>query len=130
MNKVEKTYQIKASKSEVFDALTRVDKIEQWSGATAKMNLAPDGEFSLWNGSIHGINQVVSDSKIVQLWKEASWTSYSKCIFTLKEVDQSTMLVLEHTDIPESSLASIDKGWDEYYLEPLKEMLENQDKAY
>ncbi len=128
MNKVDKTYQIKATKSEVFDALTNVEKIEQWSGASAKMDIATDGAFSLWEGSIHGINQVVSESKIVQLWKEASWEAYSKCTFTLKEENQSTILSLEHTDIPESSLASIDKGWDEYYLGPLKEMLENQDQ--
>lgn len=126
MNKVEKKYNIQASLSQVFEALTSVDKIEEWSGASAKMESNAGGEFSLWDGAIHGINEEVSKIRIVQLWKEANWDVYSHCVFTLKEQGQSTELWLLHTDIPQSSVKSIDKGWDEYYLGPLKEMLENQ----
>ncbi|MEM8896038.1 MAG: SRPBCC domain-containing protein, partial [Bacteroidota bacterium] len=68
MATVEKKYTISASVSEVYNALTKEDLIEHWSGSPAIMDLETDGEFSLWGGSIHGINKEISQNKIVQLW--------------------------------------------------------------
>ncbi len=125
MATVEKQYIIKAAPKKVYEALTSENLIEQWSGATAKMDISPEGVFSLWGETIHGVNKEVTEERIVQLWKEESWQDYSSCVFTIEKSDDSTVLTLTHTDVPESSARSIDQGWDEYYLGPLKELLEN-----
>jgi activator of HSP90 ATPase len=124
MGTVTKTYTIHAKPQEVYNALINEDLIEQWSGTEATMDIKPNGLFSLWGGSIHGINLEVSPTKIVQHWKEEVWDDYSKCTFTITEKDGLTELHLLHEDIPESSVKDIDGGWDDYYLGPLKELLE------
>lgn len=124
MGTVTKTYSINATAEEVYNALINEDLIEQWSGDEATMDIKPNGLFSLWGGSIHGVNIEVTPTKIVQDWKEEGWSDYSKCTFTITQKGNSTELHLLHEDIPENSVKSIDGGWDDYYLGPLKELLE------
>ena len=125
MGTVTKTYSINATAKEVYVALIDEDLIEQWSGTEAVMDIKPNGLFSLWGGSIHGVNLEVSPTKIVQDWKEDTWDDFSKCTFTITQKGEETELHLLHEDIPESSVKSIDGGWDDYYLGPLKELLES-----
>lgn len=124
MGTVTKTYTISATAKEVYNALVNKDLIEQWSGTEATMDIEPNGKFSLWGGSIHGVNLEVTPNKIVQDWKEEGWNEYSKCTFTITDKGDVTELYLLHENIPESSVKSIDSGWDDYYLGPIKELLE------
>ncbi len=126
MGTVTKKYRVAASPKKVFEALTNKEIIEQWSGSEAEMNLTEGGTFSLWEGDIHGINQKISEQQIVQDWKEKTWEAYSRCTFNITADGESTMLELIHENIPESSVKSIDGGWDDYYLGPLKELLESE----
>ena len=125
MTTVTKTYEINAPLILVFQALTDVDKIKIWSGADAIMEIKEEGEFSLWEGTIHGINKQINKQHIIQDWKESNWSTYSNVVFTLKEVSKDiTQLSLLHENIPASSVKSIDGGWDDYYLGPLKTFVE------
>lgn len=121
---LEKKYQIKTDIKKVFRALTDPIEIEQWSGSEAIMENFEGGSFSLWGGSILGINKEISENEIHQLWKESTWNDYSNVEFHLGEEEGQTILKLEHSNIPNSSIEDIDKGWDEYYLKPLKLYLE------
>lgn len=125
MGTVTKNYIINASAQEVYIALVDENLIEQWSGTETTMDIKPNGLFSLWGGSIHGVNLEVSPTKIVQHWKEDGWDGFSKCTFTITAKGSGTELHLSHEDIPEQSVKDIDGGWDEYYLGPLKELLES-----
>lgn len=125
MGTVTKNYTINASAKEVYNALVNEDLIEHWSGTETTMDINPNGLFSLWGGSIHGVNLEVTPTKIVQHWKEDGWDGFSKCTFTITEKEGTTELHLLHEDIPEHSVKDIDGGWDEYYLGPLKELLES-----
>lgn len=125
MGTVTKNYLINTSTQEVYNALIDENLIEQWSGTEATMDIKPDGLFSLWGGSIHGVNLEVTPSKIVQHWKEDGWDGFSKCTFTITAKGDETELHLLHEDIPEGSVKDIDGGWDDYYLGPLKELLES-----
>ncbi len=124
MPTVTKNYIISASPKEVYNALIDEDIIEQWSGSAATMDIEHNGLFSLWEGSIHGVNLEVNPTKIVQHWKQIEWSDYSKCTFTITAKGKDTELNLVHQDIPEQSAKDIDNGWDEYYLQPLKQLLE------
>ncbi|MEQ8687885.1 MAG: SRPBCC domain-containing protein [Imperialibacter sp.] len=125
MGAVTKIYLIKAPLQKVYNALTIKALIERWSGAEATMDTNVGGEFALWGGSIHGINRQISNKLIVQDWKEKNWSAFSKCTFNLSESGGTTTLELLHDNIPSGSVKSIDNGWDEYYLTPLKELVES-----
>jgi len=122
---ITKTYEIVASIDAVFEALTNANLIEKWSGSPAIMELSEGGKFSLWDGSIHGINKYLSIDKIIQDWKEEKWNDFSTVTFKLTAQNDLTILSLLHEKIPSSSAKSIDNGWDDYYLGPLKELLES-----
>lgn len=45
--------------------------------------------------------------------------------FALGEEGDKTKVELLHQDVPDSSAKAIENGWKEYYLGPLKTLLEN-----
>ena len=124
MSEIKKEYLIKANIEKVFKALTDPIEIEYWSGAPAIMESLIGGKFSLWGGSILGINVLIEENKIVQDWKESKWQDYSNVMFELENMGHKTLLKLEHSNIPVSSVNDIDNGWDDHYLNPLKSYLE------
>ena len=124
MGDITKNYIINTSSNNVFKALTEIEAISEWSGDDAEMNLEPNGTFSLWGGSIHGINVKISQDQIIQKWKEDSWEEFSTVTFNLKTRGKQTEVELIHQRIPDQSVKSIDNGWDEYYMLPLKEFVE------
>ena len=128
MKTIKKEYRIKAPADKVYKALTDEKQMAAWSGADAIMEIDPPGKFSLWGGSIQGENVKVEPREIVQNWKAEEWQNYSKVNFTLSENGTKTLLKLVHEDVPDDYEDSIDKGWDQYYLGPMKEWLEMQEK--
>ena len=108
----------------VFEALTDPLNIRQWSGDEAIMSCSAGSDFSLWGGSIHGRNVEITPTSIVQEWKEKDWDFYSEVKFKLIGQKGETKLEMTHSGIPENSFSSIDKGWDKYYLGPIKVLLE------
>ncbi|MBX7242914.1 MAG: SRPBCC domain-containing protein [Bacteroidia bacterium] len=125
MKALVKEYEIFAPKKRVFDALTQLDLIVAWSGDEVEMDLTPGGDFSLWGGSVYGVNLEVSPDRIVQKWQEENWDKPSKVIFTLKEDGNKTILHVLHNGIPDKSFYTISLHWDEDYLLPLKTLVEN-----
>ena len=60
---------VPAPPEEVYQALTREATIRLWTGDVAEMSTEPGSEFSLWDGSIAGVNlEFTEDKKIVQEW--------------------------------------------------------------
>lgn len=122
---LEKTYQINASAGAFYQAITNGDIVSQWSGALAIMSEEEGGEFSLWGGSIVGVNKKVSLSQLSQEWKEKEWSSYSKVNFSWYEESSMLFVKLTHEDIPAGSFDDISLGWDEHYMKPLITWLES-----
>ena len=95
----------------------------------AKISREIGGSFSIFEGAINGKNEeLIQDKKIVQTWRSdgENWQKgyYSTITLILEPVDQGTLIKFTHVDIPEASYESVKDGWDVYYWEPLKEMLE------
>lgn len=127
MRTIRQSYEIQASASQVFKALTTPSIIEKWSGAPAEMQALPGAAFSLWGGQIIGKNlEVVPDKKLVQEWRESSWPVPSKVTFTITPTANGSRIDLLHEDVPAASAKDIDSGWREYYLGPLQEMFTGQ----
>ena len=125
MGNFEKKYVIQSDEKSVFDALTNATIVGQWSGSPAQMSDNEGENFSLWGGSIIGINEKVSSGKLSQLWKEKKWEVYSKVEFEWESTEDGVEVVLRQTGIPDEAFESIKQGWDEHYMFPLKSLLES-----
>ncbi len=124
MKSFQKKYEINASSAKVFEALTSARIISEWSGANAVMRAKAGVRFSLWGGSIHGENIIISQEKIQQNWKEEGWDDFSEVIFEIQNKGKYCEVILIHNNIPDKSFRSIKDGWDEYYMGPLIEWLQ------
>ena len=122
-----KIYSIRAPVREVWQALTDPKKIDAWGGGPAKMEPKAGTKFTLWGGDIHGTNtKVVPEKILMQDWFSGDWPEPSKVTFTLTGKAYTTEVKLTHTDIPDDEFSDIKSGWDDYYLEPLKTLLEKK----
>ena len=127
MKAIKKTYTINAPIEKVWQALTDPKMIDAWGGGPAKMAAAVGTKFEFWGGDIHGENiEVIPNKKLVQHWYEGNWKKPSTATFTLEPNNGRTTLVLVHENVPAASHDDINEGWDQYYLDPLKDYVEEQ----
>lgn len=124
MKHITQTYYIKASKEKVWQALVDQKIITKWGGGPAKMS-EKTGPFSLWGGDIHGKNvRVVKEKELVQDWYGGDWEEASIVEFKLSEKNGTTRVTLAHKNIPDTEAKDIAEGWKDYYMVPLKELVE------
>jgi len=117
---------ISASPRRVYDALLDSKQFAAFTKMAAEISGDAGGAFSMFGGLIVGRNiELVPNQRIVQAWRPSSWTPgiYSLVKFELREEDQHTKVVLDHTGFPEGSFRHLDSGWYERYWEPLKKFL-------
>ncbi len=125
MKNIHQTYDIKAPIEKVWEALVDPDVIEEWSDSPAIMSDRVGAKFDLWNKEITGANtKVEAPNLLEQDWYTDGWTEPSKVVFELSEQDGITTLELTHTDFPADKFDDLDSGWNDYYLGPLKDLLE------
>ena len=110
----------------IYDILIDEKKHSEVIGAKAKIENKVGGKFSVWDGYAEGVNLELSQGKkIVQTWWANDWPkgNVSKVTFNLKDKGKGTELKFVHEDVPEKFEREIEKGWKEYYWEPLREYL-------
>lgn len=126
MEIIHQTYHIKAPVAKVWQALVEPKIIEQWSGASARMDEEVGTKFELWGGDIYGINTlVIPQKKLGQDWYGGDWPKPSKVTFVLSEEDGATLLEIKHWDFPEKEKADFEDGWKRYYCGAIKDLLED-----
>ena len=126
---IKQTVTFKASPHEIYEALMDSEKHSKLTESEAKISRTVGGKFSIYGGEIEGVNlYLVPDQKIVQSWRYSDWPEghYSKVTFSLKKVPGGTRLNFTQTGVPEEHYEDISQGWNDYYWEPMKEMLEKQ----
>jgi activator of HSP90 ATPase len=117
MPNFKKYYTIPAPPDEVYRALTNPLAIKLWTSEECEMSTEPDTEFSMWDGSICGMNlEFEEDKKIVQEWYFGELPEPSIVSIKLHLVKGITSLELLHTNIPEEDFEDICYGWDESYM--------------
>ena len=127
MKTIQQTYTINAPQKEVWNALVNPKDIEAWGGGpNAIMSEVVGSKFSLWDGEIYGTNLTIEpQSRLVQEWFTKDVKEPTRVEFSLKPVDGSTtVLNLLHENVLDDKYESIDEGWREYYLGPMKKYLE------
>jgi activator of HSP90 ATPase len=124
---IKKVYKISSPVDRVWQALVDPAVIAEWGGGPSKMDSNVGKDFELWNGDIYGKNiEVISESKLVQEWFGGDWAKPSIVTFTLKKDNSDTILELEQFDVPDDEFEDIESGWDDYYIGPMKQMLEKK----
>ena len=117
MKDYKKYFLVNATPEEVYNALTNEATIQLWSGEEAVMPLQPGSEFSLWDGSICGINlEFVPGKKIIQQWFFGEQEEPSIVTIILHPDKKGTSVELRHTNIPEDDFDNITAGWNDQYF--------------
>lgn len=122
MKDYKKYYIITAPPMDVYLALTNPNTIHLWSGEEAVMSTEPGSEFSMWEGSITGMNiEFEEGRKIVQEWYFGESDARSIVTIKLHEHKKGTSVELHHTNIPDDAYDDITEGWDEVYFTSLQD---------
>ena len=126
MSDIKQTYDIAASPTEVWRALTDPVVIREWSGATAEFPVAVVAPYSLWNGDIRGrVLEMEPSRRLVQTWQPKDWTRTDSVVtFTLTPRGKGTRVDLVHVNVEASDFDGTTEGWDAYYLGAIKRMFE------
>ncbi len=122
MKNIKRYYILNARPKDVYNALTNKRMLEIWTGESAEMQPVAGSEFSLWDGSIAGLNiEFEENKKIVQQW---FFDEADESIVTMKlhPHRKGTSLELLHTNIPDEAYENISDGWDEDYFGALNEL--------
>jgi len=123
MKELKRYFTIHAEPADVYNALTNSKMIEIWTGENAKMQPEPNTEFSLWDGSISGINlEFEENRKIVQQWFFGEQKKESIVTIKLHPDKKGTSVELHHTNIPDEAFDNISEGWNEDYFGALREL--------
>ena len=122
MKDFKKYYAIAAAPEEVYLALTNPTTIELWTGEPAIMTTEANTEFSLWDGSISGMNlEFLQNKMIKQQWYFGDQAEPSIVTIKLHPDNKGTSVELRHTNIPDTEYDDFAAGWDESYFGSLQE---------
>ena len=122
MKDFKKYYIIPAQSEDIYLALTNPATIQLWTGEPAVMSTEPNTEFSLWEGSIEGMNIAFEpNKKIQQEWYFGEQENASIVTIKLHQPKQGCSVELVHTNIPNEAYDDIVSGWNENYFGALEE---------
>ncbi len=126
MKQLEQTYTIKASLSKVWEALTDASMAEKWGAGPAKVDARVGGEFSYWDGDIHGVNtKIISLKLLEQDWYEHDHPErLHKVTFRLEADGDTTRIHPAQTEVGDDEFEYMHSGWNDYYFDPIKKLLE------
>jgi activator of HSP90 ATPase len=117
MKTYKESFSINAPPSDIYSALTNPVTIELWSGYPAVMSTVPGSEFSLWDGDITGRNiEFVPDRRVVQEWYFGDQADESVVTISIQPNRDSSIVTVEHTNIPDGDYKDIEEGWREFYI--------------
>ena len=124
MKDLKKYYILHAEPGDVYNALTNQKMIEIWTGEDAVMSTEAGSEFSLWDGSITGVNLEFEEGrKIVQQWFFGDDAAEASVVTIKLHPDKKgTSVELIHTNIPDEAFKNISEGWEEDYFGALREL--------
>ncbi len=123
MKNIKRYYTLKAEPGDVYNALTNQQMLEIWTGEDAQMEPVANTAFSLWEGSITGMNlEFEENKKIVQQWYFEGQEEKSVVTIKLYPHKKGTSVQLEHANIPDEAFENISDGWDEDYFGALNEL--------
>jgi activator of HSP90 ATPase len=109
---------------ELFEAWLESEQHASMTGAGAECSDREGGSFSAWDGYISGKNlRLTPYSEIIQSWRSTDFSDEdedSSLTIRFKAIPEGCLVELIHENIPEVD-ADFEKGWKDYYFEPMQE---------
>jgi len=117
--------EMKCTGQELYNALTRKDMLQIFTGGEAKMHeqAIEGGSFELLGGNIIGkYIEVTPFTKIVQEWRLKSWPAgvSSHVTITIKQTKDDTKIIIKQKGVPSKEVESTKQGWHRYYFQAMK----------
>ena len=117
------TATIPAPPEEIYDAWLDSLGHSEMTGGEAMMSDEVGAEVSAWGGYISGRNlELTPGERIVQSWRTSEFADeHEDSILTvvLQEVDDGTLLTIEHANVPDEQKSYEEGGWQSNYFEPM-----------
>lgn len=112
-----------AEPKDVYNAVTNQRMLEIWTGEDVIMEKVAGTDFSLWGGSITGLNlEFEENRKLVQQWYFGEQEEASIVTMIFHPDKNGTSVELRHINIPDEAYDNIAEGWKEDYFGALKEL--------
>lgn len=113
---------IKAPARRIYEAWLDPEEHALMTGAST--SAGENGAYTAWDGYIEG-RTISSEpfTRIEQTWRTTEFPDGapdSKLVIELTEVDGGTEVKLVHTNIPDGQAGDYDKGWHDFYFEPME----------
>lgn len=127
MKQIEQTYIIHAPIGKVWQALTTAESAEQWGAGPAKVDAQEGGEYSYWDGDIHGVfTKLVSNQLIEQDWYGHDNPTWKYTVsFSFEGDGSATKVYMVFSGNIQDEQKDI-ADWKEYYFDPIKKLLEQK----
>jgi uncharacterized protein YndB with AHSA1/START domain len=119
----EQSVTLPASPTAIYDAWMSSAGHTAMTGGEAVVDPRIDGEFTAWDGYIHGRTlELEPGRRIPQSWRTSEFSERdadSRIEVVLEAVDGGTQLRLRHSDVPRDHRGYEDRGWQEHYFDPM-----------
>lgn len=116
-----------ATPEQVMHMMTDQKQIEIWSGEEAVFEAKEGGKVSLFGAWMNGEVKKISADELSYTWKTSEWTAETEASlvhFKLKAEGEQTLLVLNHTNLPnEDEVKAHNSGWHDFFFVPLEDYL-------
>ena len=125
MKQLEQTYTINAPIEKVWQAFTTAELAEQWGAGPAKVDARVGGEYSYWDGDIHGVFTKLIPKKLI----EQDWYGHDNpawkynVTFTFEGDEKTTKVHMVYSGNILDEQKDI-ADWRDYYFDPIKKLLE------
>jgi uncharacterized protein YndB with AHSA1/START domain/vacuolar-type H+-ATPase subunit H len=112
---------IHAPARRVYEAWLDAEEHALMTGAAT--SAGEDGAYTAWDGYIEGRTTSAEPyTRIVQTWRATDFPPGhppSTLTIELTEVEDGTEVTLRHVGVPKGMSAEYEKGWHEYYFDPM-----------
>jgi uncharacterized protein YndB with AHSA1/START domain len=116
---------IPASPAQVYEAWLNSEQHTAMTGAEARLEPREGAAFVAWDGYIRGTNVALEPARSIrQSWRATDFPDDardSQLTISLEPEGEGTRLTLKHSGIPDGRAYLYEQGWQDYYLEPMRE---------
>ncbi|CAL5012909.1 unnamed protein product [Urochloa decumbens] len=128
---IEMTEKFYCRAKDIYEILMDENRWKGFTQSNARISRDVGGEFSLFDGSINGINEELQEGKlIVQKWRFGSWPDglYSTVRLVFDEPESGvTIIKLKQTDVPmedkygnSTVVENTERGWKELIFQRIR----------
>ncbi|VDK72423.1 unnamed protein product [Litomosoides sigmodontis] len=110
----------KVQPDQLWEVLTAIELVKKWSNNDAKLDLKPQGAFTLFGGMVAGEFVKIEPCKeLAMKWRLKTYPPgcFASVIFRLKDERDSTTLEVVATGIPSTEYDTTESGLHRFYIQ-------------